>query len=253
MLGWFTPTVFLGPAQRRLFDRGVPLFAFHKIAFPPQSTRDPFLYDAPPRFEAQLGALRAKGYVSGTISEALISTENPQRKVVITFDDGCRNVLENGREILARHGFHAIQFLVAGLLGQRNEWDVSKGDAPEDLMTEDEVREWLAAGHEIGSHSMTHRNLRKLSQAEAREEISASKKRLEDKFGISIRHFSYPFGSWNPPVRDLVIEAGYESASTMDFGVNSRQTPARELRRLFALTSFDLLRKAIHRARRRLG
>jgi peptidoglycan/xylan/chitin deacetylase (PgdA/CDA1 family) len=252
MLGWVSARIFLGPAQRRLYRQGLPVLTYHKIAPPPPQTRDPFLYHSPRRFDAQLETLRHHGYTSTSLTKALPSAGNSERKVVITFDDGCCNVLEHGLGPLARHQFHAIQFLVAASLGGTNEWDVAKGDSPERLMDEAQVRDWLAAGHEIGSHSATHPNLRHLSTAEAREEIFASKKSLEDRFGREVRHFCYPYGSWNPAVRDLVAEAGYQTACTMRFGVNPAGTSPFELRRIIPLSSAETFAKIWHRLGRKL-
>ena len=213
MIGWVSPRVFLGRRQRRLATRGVPVFAYHKIAPPPPATADPFLYVSPPRFDRQLAALKQAGWTSASLADTLAVSDNAARKTVLTFDDGMANVLEHALEPLARHQFRAIQFLVPAFLGRLNEWDLAKGDVPEKLMDEAQVRDWLAAGHEIGSHSMTHRNLRHLGPAEAREEIAGSKKALEDRFRVAVRHFCYPFGAWNEAARDLAGEAGYATAS----------------------------------------
>ena len=252
MLGWFSSYTFLGPAQRRLVLRGVPIFAWHKIADPPPATNDPFLYASPEVFEQQLRALRGAGFAHTSLREATAGQTAPARKVVVTFDDGCVDVLENGLPILLRHGFRAIQFLVAGCLGGRNEWDIAKGDAPASLMDTAQVKTWLSAGMEIGSHSLTHRNLRRLDAAAAREEITGSKKVLEDRFGIPIQHFCYPYGSWNETVRDQVREAGYMTASTLRFGVNTIDTSPFELRRIYPLSTRELLAKIRHRLARRL-
>ena len=251
MLGWFSNRIFLGAAQRRLIRRGVPVLAYHKIAEPTRGTRDPFLYVSPKRFEEQLTALRRAGLIPDMLDENG-RFKKAAGAAVITFDDGFTSALRNGSEILARHQFRAIQFLVAGSLGKQNHWDVSKGDVPEQLMDDGQIREWLAAGHQIGSHSMTHRNLRHLNPAEMREEIFASKKLLEDRFGAEIRNFCYPYGSWNQPVRDLVIEAGYRSACTLEFGINNANTPMHELRRIYPLSSGETLRKIMDRLARRL-
>jgi peptidoglycan/xylan/chitin deacetylase (PgdA/CDA1 family) len=250
MLGWFSNRIFLGAAQRRLIRRGVPIFAYHKIAEPTAGTRDPFLYVSPKQFEEQLSALKDLSLAPGTLDEF---AKTDSDRAIITFDDGFTSVLRNGLDILSRHKFRAIEFLVAGSLGKQNHWDIAKGDVPEQLMDESQIREWLAAGHQIGSHSMTHRNLRHLSPAEVREEISASKKFLEDRFGIEVSHFCYPYGSWNETVRNLVIEAGYRSACTLEFGVNDAKTPAHELRRIYPLSGAEMLRKIAHRLARRLS
>ena len=252
MIGWFAPQVFMGPAQRRMACRGVPVFTYHKIARPPAGTRDPFLYVDPAYFDAQLTALRRFGFTSGTLADLRAIPAASQPKAIITFDDGFRNVLDNGLEILARNQFRAIQFLVSGFLGRTNEWDIEKGDVAEPLMDEGQVRTWLVAGHEIGSHSATHRNLKRLDRAEAHEEIFASKKSLEDRFGTEVRHFCYPFGGWNESVRDMVGEAGYHTACTVAFGVNDGATPRLELRRIIPLSGTELLSKVCHRLARRI-
>src|SRR5260221_1062677 len=113
-------------------------------------------------------------------------------KAVITFDDGCCKVFEKSPEPLARHGFRAIAFLVADFRGRKSEWDIANRDSPEKLMDEHQVRDWLAAGHQIGSHSSTHPNLRHINAGQAREEISGSKKSLEDRFGVAVVPFSFP-------------------------------------------------------------
>jgi hypothetical protein len=53
-------------------------------------------------------------------------------------------------------------------------------------------------------------------------------------------------------VRELVEEAGYQTASTMDFGVNTANTNSYELKRIFPLSTAQLILKILHRARRRL-
>ncbi len=252
MLGALSARVFLGTVQLRLARRGVPVFAYHKIAVPPPATTDPFLYVSPQNFDQQLADLRRAGFTSAGLSEMPMAQDKRMLKTVITFDDGCCNAFQNSLEPLARHGVRAIQFLVSDFLGRKNEWDIAKGDWAENLMDEHQVRDWLAAGHEIGSHSSTHPNLRHVSAAQARQEISGSKKSLEDRFGVAVQHFCYPYGSWNEAVCDLVAEAGYSTACTMRFGVNTVAAPRFELRRIIPLSSVELLRKCGHRLRRML-
>jgi peptidoglycan/xylan/chitin deacetylase (PgdA/CDA1 family) len=251
MLGLFSSRIFMGRAQRQLIARGA-VFTYHKISEAPRGSRDPFLYVSPRRFDEQLGALRQAGYQSASLDEVAEAKRDLKSKVVLTFDDGFLNAFENGLKFLGAHSFRAIQFLVAGALGGQNDWDIIKGDRPEPLMNQMQIREWLAAGHEIGSHSVTHRNLKKLTEAEAREEIFDSKQRLENQFGIEVRHFCYPFGGYNQRILDLVQEAGYQTASTVLFGVNEPGASVFELRRIIPLSSLEMIRKVRHRALARL-
>jgi peptidoglycan/xylan/chitin deacetylase (PgdA/CDA1 family) len=252
VLEHFSSQLFLGPAQLKLFGQGMPVLMYHSIGDPPAGAKDPFLFVSKTRFAEQMAMLGEQGFTSGSLDE-LPKQGNPGKKVVITFDDGYRNVLKNGLEVLTRHRFRAVQYIVAGLIGTRNEWDVKRGDAPEPLMDTGEIREWLAAGQEIGSHSLTHRNLALATDAEAREQIIDSKKKLEDTFGIAVRHFAYPGGGWTPVAEDVVKEAGYVTACTTRFGVNTLEISRFQLKRIFSLSESEFLGKMKHRLARKLG
>ena len=203
---------------RSLFGQGNPILTYHKLGPRPRKVRLKGMYMSSRLFARQLEELRAAGFTAGTL-DTCAGPVTPGR-IVITFDDGYANVLRYGLEPLGAAGFKGIQFLVADLLGEHNTWDVPQGEAPEVMMEAAQVREWLAAGHEIGSHTLTHPFLTKLSPAQAREEITASRKKLEDLFARPIAHFCYPYGDSNEAVRDMVQSAGYKTACTTNPGLN---------------------------------
>jgi peptidoglycan/xylan/chitin deacetylase (PgdA/CDA1 family) len=241
---------FMGPTQQEMFQRGVPILVYHSAGNAPSGVHDPYLYARDETFDDQFTRLRNAGFSSMLLDELVGSSRVERHRVVITFDDGYRNVFDHTMNILARHRFHAIQFVVSDLIGRRNEWMTVKGDLPEPLMDQSQIREWLAAGHQIGSHSAAHPKLSCQPLGRVREEIVGSKKRLEDLFGIPINHFSYPFGKYNKAVRAVVVEAGYHTACTMKFGVNTAATPRHELRRITPLSRAELAGKIRHRAGR---
>lgn len=203
---------------RERFERGNPVLTYHKLGPRPSWARLKGLYVSVPLFATQLVELQAAGFVSGSLNDCAGPLK--PRQIVITFDDGYVNVLQHAAAPLAATGFKAIQFLPANLLGRCNEWDVACGEAPEAIMDAAQVREWLAAGHQIGSHTLDHPYLTQIPLAMAHEQIVSSRKKLEDLFGVAIEHFCYPYGDWNSAVRDLVAAAGYRTACTTDAGVN---------------------------------
>ena len=226
------------------------MLMYHYLGAAPTDSHDPYLYVTARQLDAQCAALTARGYSSASLSEVAAASREGRMlpgKVVITIDDGARNFCEGGIEVLARHGFRAIQFLVAGQIGGTNEWDARHGHPVVPLMDAGQIREWLQAGHEIGSHSLTHRNLSKLGEAEARAQIFDSKKLLEDQFGVPVRHFCYPHGKFNALTESLVAGAGYETACTTLFGVNGPGQNLQELQRIQPLSTTELLGKVIHR------
>lgn len=196
---------------RSIFREGVPILTYHTIGKPSEVV--------PSVFERQLKEFYEAGFYT-TRLDRWGDFEGPSnRQFVITFDDGSASVFQYAHGLLGKFGFSGIQYLVVNFIGKKNEWAIEGPEAGDVLMDEDEVRAWLAAGHEVGSQTLTHPHLARLDLKQVREEIFSSKKKLEDMFGVPIRHFCYPYGSWRQWVRDLVEEAGYETAVTTDPGV----------------------------------
>ena len=236
------------------FGMGTPWLMYHKLGPRPPRVRLKGLYLSSRLFERQLSELRAAGFRTPSYGSRINDAGNHERQIRLTFDDGSASVFRHGMAPLAAHGFRGIQFLVAGRLGSPNDWEIREGEAAEPLMDDIQVREWLAAGHEIGSHTLTHPFLTRVSLQQANYEITASKKQLEDQFGVPIRHFCYPYGDWNTAVRDLVSAAGYASACTTGFGINTAQTHPFELKRILARyqsISFKAIKERLTRFCRR--
>ena len=216
------------------WTEGLLVLMYHSIDAPPLFHGLRGLYVTPQLLERQLRELQAEATVRFTTLGEWNSTRPGGRQVVVTFDDAYQNLFTNGLPVLQKTGVRAITYVVASLIGKTNEWDANLGARREPLMDRAQLQEWMQAGHEIGSHSMSHRFLTALSPAEARREILDSKKLLEDLLGQPVRHFCYPYGDWNQSVRDLVQEAGYETATSTISGFNDPATNAFALRRLLA-------------------
>ena len=204
------------------FRQGTPALLYHRLGRGPLFTRQRGLTLPVRVFARQLAELQAAGFHSATPNDA----PGTPGRIWLTFDDGDASALA-AIEPLRAYGFRATQFLVAGRIGGVNDWD--RTGAP--LMTEAQVRTWLAAGHTIGSHSMTHARLTSLSPAAAREEIHASRRRLEDLFGVAVQMFAYPWGEWNARLAGEVAAAGYRAAFTISPGVNGPAMEAFALHR----------------------
>jgi peptidoglycan/xylan/chitin deacetylase (PgdA/CDA1 family) len=76
------------------------------------------------------------------------------------------------------------------------------------------VRAMRALGMEIGSHSMTHRALTRLTPEAALAELVQSKDALEQWTGWPVASFCYPLGRWNRELARLARTAGYQLART---------------------------------------
>jgi peptidoglycan/xylan/chitin deacetylase (PgdA/CDA1 family) len=212
--------------------RGTLLLMYHQVRRPHRASRLRALCVAPSLLDRQLAEFAREEFFNGPLAKL---PETPATlRLGVTFDDGFANTLTLGLPVLQRHGVSAINYLVADRLGTTNDWDLGHGEPQQPLMNEAQVRDWLAAGQRIGAHTLTHPHLTRLSEAEARREIFDSKRKLEDRFGVAIDDFCYPYGDFNPRVRDLVIEAGYHTAVSTVAGVNGPGADRHALQRCFA-------------------
>ena len=121
-----------------------------------------------------------------------------ERKVAITFDDGYLDNYHQAFPILKEFGFSAAFFVTPREIGK------------EGFMTWDMIREMAAVpGIEIGSHALEHKSLSDISEKEAWTSLVASKKILEEKLGREVKAISYPCGSFNEKILEMVRGAGY--------------------------------------------
>jgi peptidoglycan/xylan/chitin deacetylase (PgdA/CDA1 family) len=105
---------------------------------------------------------------------------------------------------------------------------------PDDLspITWEQAREMDRAGLEIGSHTMTHPILTKVSEAQLRRELVESRERLESILKRKVDRFCYPNGNYNNAVAIEVERAGYRCAVTVEPGLNDEHSSPFALRRI---------------------
>lgn len=198
----------------------IPILMYHQIDKPPQrGTALRGLIVAPSSFAWQMRLLRWMGFqgLSMRDLEPYLQGEKQGKVVGITFDDGYQNNLDNALPILLKNGFTATCYAVSSLIGGTNLWDKGKVEE-KPLMTLENWRTWRDAGMDIGSHTRTHADLTGLSADEARNEITLSKRELEDSIGCEVRHFCYPYGLFTPLHSAMTKESGFITATTTQRG-----------------------------------
>ncbi len=193
-----------------------PILYYHRVA----PGVDPRTGVTPETFRRQMGLLAALGYRGVSLFEALALAHGARpssgpRPVVLTFDDGYLDNYEYAAPLLLERGFRATIYFVAEKMGGRVDWtdDPLWGGHP--LMEPEKARELVALGFEAGSHTLTHPDLSRLPEEEARQEIAQSRPRLSELLSAAITTFCYPYGSFLPLHAALVREAGYRAARTV--------------------------------------
>jgi peptidoglycan/xylan/chitin deacetylase (PgdA/CDA1 family) len=171
----------------------------------------------PAAFASQMRWLADGGFAGVSLADALDrdAADGPARgkaPVVLTFDDGYESVLRHALPLLDRLGFQATLFVPSAYVGARSDWDTRFLARRYRHLDRAGLRALADAGWEIGSHSATHADLRRVSDARLADEVAGSRAVLEEIAGAPVRAFAYPFGRFDERVRRAVAAAGYRAA-----------------------------------------
>lgn len=169
---------------------------------------------SPELFEEHLAKLKAAGIEIISMADFFAWRRGekniPKKSAVITIDDGYSSAYDVARPILKKHGYPWTYFVYTKFVG-------SGGKS----ITWEQLQVMHDEGIEIGSHSVSHIDLREVKgktpdayEQWLREEIVGSKQIIERHLGSKIQFFAYPAGGYNSKVRALIKEAGYEGAFT---------------------------------------
>jgi peptidoglycan/xylan/chitin deacetylase (PgdA/CDA1 family) len=207
----------------------------------------------------------------------LASGRSVRGLATLTFDDGYSGTFTLAWPLLQRLGLPATMFIVAGAPGRRTPfwWDHpavvgadsagarnrrllslcgdaepvlkdARAGAIADVPATHLPADWsvitqaASSGLDLGAHTISHRTVTKLGDADLSHELVDSGNMIEERTGVRPVAFSYPYGIWDIRVRDAVRRAGYRSAVTLDYGLNTSGINLCALRRINVPASISL-------------
>ncbi|MEU5370175.1 polysaccharide deacetylase family protein [Streptomyces sp. NPDC005951] len=191
------------------------ILTYHSVTDP---SDDPYgITVSPERLDEQLSWLRSRRLTGVGVSELLRTGAAERRGLVgLTFDDGYADFLDEALPVLRKHGFRATVYVLPGRPGGVNEWDPLGPRKP--LLTHEGVRRVAAAGMEVGSHGLYHRDLTGLSDEQLRREARDSREMIGDLTGSLPEGFCYPYGILDRRVTQAARSAGYGHACALTPG-----------------------------------
>ncbi len=200
----------------------VVVFGYHRFV---NKVRRPDTEITPAVFEAQMQELKDK-QISVIKMQDFLAWKRGEKNIpahcaIITFDDGWKSQIDVGWPIMKKFGYPLTLFIYTeGIRGGH----FGGGEA----MSWEQLGEMRDAGVDIEAHSATHQDLRKPYDKVAhkklnpqeydewlRNEVIGSKETLEQKLGIRVNCFAYPYGYHNAHVQDFIVKAGYEAVFTV--------------------------------------
>lgn len=176
------------------------------ITYPPEAARTMAAIEKTGRRKGRLGAV-----IPDTALDVMPATlkEEGWNLCALTFDDGPHRVVTRQiLDVLNREKIPATYFPVASVA--ENQGEV--------------IRDFIAAGHEIGNHSLTHADLRAMDPEAQRHEIAEANRILRG-FGANPVLFRPPYGRYTP---DLLAIAREESMSPVLWTVDTRDWQVRD-------------------------
>ena len=184
----------------------VPILLYHRIGESPINSQ---YYVPPDKFEEQMKLLHDWEYtvipVETLVKAIQDGADLPPRPVIITFDDGDISVYETAFPTMRKYGLTGVVYIVGNYMGT------------DGYMSAKQIKELVAEGWEVGSHSRSHRDLTKLEPAVQRVEIVDARKALQEATDSPVLTFAYPFGLMNPSVGDYAHFAGYIAAMGLGY------------------------------------
>jgi peptidoglycan/xylan/chitin deacetylase (PgdA/CDA1 family) len=193
---------------------------YHDVKAPAADAPLPELHVPKQDFREQMNWLADEGYTGVTMKQVVDAWYHdgvlPSKPVVITFDDGFESHHSVAMPTLQKHGWPGVLMLQSY---------APKGLPDDAPLPPDEVKDLLAAGWELASHTITHADLTTVSPEQLASEVEKSKRGLERQFGVAIEHLCYPAGQYDDAVIEETEKAGYTTASTVEPGLGSRDEP----------------------------
>ena len=194
----------------------VPVLMYHSVSDTPTApTRA--LSVRPAMFAAQLRYLRNQGFKGLTFGELCqrrrAGQPLPARPIVLTFDDGYADLIEEALPIMIEQGFSATVFVTTGWLGGAARH--AAGTPPDRMLSWGQLAELSSVGVEVAAHSHSHPQLDQISEPSLWVELASSRRLLEDRLGHPVSSLAYPYGYSSKRVRAVAREIGYRQAAVV--------------------------------------
>jgi len=219
--GFIAKFTYLRNIYRKSFKKTAPILLYHRID---SVSNDPIkLCVSPKSFEEHLQFLKRNYDVIplSELSRRVIEGTLKGNEAAVTFDDGYEDNLMNALPILEKYTVPATIFVTTGMLGKKANfgWDKKYlGTDRATFLNPEEIK--ILSNHkliEIGAHTDTHPRLTRLSEIEQKDEVSRSKKILEEITDKKILALAYPFGGindYNRTLKKIVSKSDFQFAYT---------------------------------------
>ena len=202
----------------------IPILMYHEI----RDQYDNMMCISQKEFSRQMGLLKRQNYKTISLARLKKGVENNEetneKLVVITFDDGHEGVYSNAYPILRDNGFIATLYVVPSWIDSKEMFtrrigstgkEIPLGEQYSAFMSWENLKELSNHGYDIGSHTFSHQLLVNLENEALKQELDLADKAIKDNLGLDVKHFCYPYGSFNEQIRELIVTRYDTAVSTI--------------------------------------
>ena len=167
------------------------------------------------QFASHLAYLEENNFTVLTLGEALNRLDAGKAEgeniVVITIDDGYQSIWDNALPLLQEYGYTATVFIATEPVGGSGylDWE--------------QIRALKNKGFEIGGHSHTHGYFLNRPEEEIADTFEADLKKSHEAFAAHLGEvptlYAYPFGEFEPRMKAVLKDHGYEASAAQQSGV----------------------------------
>lgn len=213
------------PLPADAVDLIVPVLMYHYVDDepPPAGPYADGLTVRTPDFVEELEYLTENGYQAVRLSDVYLAMaggkELPAKSVALTFDDGGLDNYTVAFPLLKEYGFTATFFVITKTVGRDGQ------------MSWEQLQEMVSAGMSVQSHSVSHPDLRGVSDERLQSELVDSRRAITEAVGEPGYAFCYPSGACDERVVEAVESAGYVMAVVTDKGEVLNPSAMFEIRR----------------------
>jgi peptidoglycan/xylan/chitin deacetylase (PgdA/CDA1 family) len=204
---------------------GLTILIYHRVG----GTTATQIDLATARFEEQVAELAASGRLV-SLDEGLSQLERGRvdaEPVVLTFDDGTTDWVDQALPVLVQHQAPATFFVATEFVEQGR--DFPNGGRP---ISWRGLRELTSSGlATIGSHTHTHALLDRATGSQAADEIDRSIDALQNRLGVACEHFAYPKALLGSPAAEEEVRKRFRSATIAGTRSNPAGTDLHRLHR----------------------
>ncbi len=186
-------------------------------------------YACPPQqFEKHLRYIEHSHHTVVSLNEIerhlLNGTTLPDNAVAITLDDGFEDNYTQAFPMLQKYGMPASIFLATGTMGATNQWAQGRDFPERTMLNWRQIKEMSRFQISFGAHTVNHAKLTELDSSIATEEISVSKRHIEEQLSKPCSHFAYPYGLFTEQTPEIVKDTGFTLACSTRSGFNNSTT-----------------------------